>query len=109
MRGPFGVPVNFVSDRIATGYVIWNVLNVGHRPCSRGHIKAADLDADAVASLELVCGRDDLNFILDDLARRNGRDRLFRQLVEGLSGCGAVRVSCAVRSLQPAAGEFALR
>jgi hypothetical protein len=75
------------------------VIQSGHRARSRRHVKTTDFDADSMTSFELVSRRQQLDFILDDLARRNRFDRILRQFVEGFCGPGSIRIRCPVRRL----------
>src|SRR6202790_1230770 len=51
MRWPLCVPIDPVGHGLAAANVIWNVLDIGHRPRTGGHIHGCDIDADAVTRL----------------------------------------------------------
>ena len=71
---------------LAAANVIWNVLDIGHRPGTGGHIHGCDVDADPVPRFELVRGRENLYPVLDHFAWLHGSDCILRELVERLPG-----------------------
>ena len=68
-----GIVEDFVQHRLATADVIRDVLDVSGAADPGREIETRDLDADAMAALELVRGRQDLDRVFVDLA---GLDRL---------------------------------
>src|ERR1700744_3161491 len=86
MRRPFRVAIDLVSDRLAAADVVRDVLDIGHRPGTRRHIHGCDVEADPVTRLELVGGSEDLDLVLDHLARFERRNCVLRELVERLPG-----------------------
>ena len=107
-EGRVGVAIDLVRHRLAAADVIRDVFDVGHRTRSGRNIHAGDVETDAVTGLELVGRREDLDLVLDDLARTDRFDRIARQLVERRPRLGARFVERAVGGLQPAAGQLAL-
>src|ERR1700730_18708 len=108
MRWPLGVPVDPVGHGFTAADEIWDVIDIGHRPGSGGHIHGCDVDADPVTCLELVCRRKNLYPVLDHFSRLHGSNRILRKLVERLPGLGALLIERPIRRFQPAPRQFTL-
>ena len=93
VRRPLGIVIDLMRDRLAATDVVRNVLHVGHRSCSRRDIHACDLETDAMASLEQVGGRQDLDPVFVGLTRSHWHDRGSRQLVKGSARFGSLFVN----------------
>src|SRR5438552_10637783 len=73
------IPRTFTSFPYTTLFrSIWNVLDIGHRPGTGGHIHGCDVDADPVPRFELVRGRENLYPVLDHFAWLHRSDCILR-------------------------------
>src|SRR6266404_5494125 len=84
MRWPLCVPIDPVGHGLAAANVIWNVLDISHRPGTSGHIHGRDVDTDPVTCLELVRRGEDLYPVLDHFSWLHASNRILRELVERL-------------------------
>ena len=103
------VVIDAMHHRLAAAQVIGRVFDVMRAGKAARQVEAGDVDADAVTGLEQVAGRQDLDRVLVDLA---GLDRLpgfARQRMPRPPRLGAFGIDGAMRGLEPAAGQFALR
>src|SRR6202140_6006476 len=86
MRWPLCVPIDPVGHGFAAADEIWNVLDIGGRPGSGGHIHGCDVDADPMTRFELVRRGEDLYPVLDDFARFDRSGCVRPGLVERFPG-----------------------
>src|ERR1700674_3201038 len=96
-----------MGDRLAAADVVGDVLDIGHRPGSGGHIHGCDVDADPMTRFELVRRGEDLYPVLDHFARLDRSDCVLRELVERLPGLRALLVKRTIRRLQPTSRQLA--
>ena len=83
MRRPFGVVIDFVQGRLAAADVVGHVFRVGCATDAGRHVGARDLEADAMAGLEQIAGRQNLDLVFLDLA---GLDPLLRGSIQRVPG-----------------------
>src|SRR5215469_12051992 len=108
MRGMGAVVMDLVHHGFARANVIGNVFSVGRAGNASRQIKTGDVETDAVTLAEHVRGRHHLDLIFLDGARSDRLAGLARQRMPRPPWLGAFRIERAMRSLEPAAGEFAL-
>src|SRR6267142_971498 len=107
MRWPLGISIDPMGHGLAAANVVWDVLDISHRPGTGGHIHGRDVDADPVTSLELVCRRKDLYPVLDHFSWLHASNRILRELVERLPGLGALLIERPIGRFQPAPRQLA--
>jgi hypothetical protein len=82
MRRPLRIAIDLVRHGPAAADVVRNVFDVRHRAGAGRNIHRGDVEADPVTRLELVGGRENLDFVLDDFSRLHSLDGIPRKLVE---------------------------
>ena len=103
------IVVDAVRHGLASADVIGDVFDIRHGTGPRGNVHGGDFETKAVARLELIGGRHDLDLIFDDLTGLDRLDGTARQPMERFAGLGARRVNRPVGSLQPSASELSFR
>ena len=68
MRWPLPVVVDFVKRRLAADDVIGDIFGVGGTADSRRHVRACNIDADAMAAPEQICRSHNLDGVLGDFS-----------------------------------------
>jgi hypothetical protein len=107
--GRVGVSIDPMGGCLAAGDVVGDVLHSDHGSGSGRDVHAGDLEAYPMPGLEGVRGRQNLDPVLDDLARFDRSDGVAGQLVKRLPGLGPLVVQRPIRRLESAARELPLR